>query len=193
VRAFGARLERGGGRPGARVGVQSDNRPGWGLAYLSVLAAGAVIVPLDAQLREQELGELLAAAEATHAIGDARHLPLLDAARLARRPALRMLALDADAGLPGWDLAQRSFAAAPARAPLADAHDLAVLLFTSGTTGQAKGVMLSHANLLSNVEAVARALEFGSADRFLSILPLHHTFESIGGLLCPLRVGASVC
>src|SRR5262249_54012137 len=59
--------------------------------------------------------------------------------------------------------------------------------------GQAKGVMLSHANLLTNVEAVARTFEFGRDDRFLSILPLHHTFECTGGLLCPLRVGASVC
>jgi long-chain acyl-CoA synthetase len=53
--------------------------------------------------------------------------------------------------------------------------------------------MLSHANLLTNVEAVVRMFEFGSGDRFLSILPLHHTFESTAGLLCPLRVGASVC
>src|SRR5262245_4550009 len=193
VRAFAALLEREGVRPGARVGLQSDNRPEWGLAYLSVLAAGAVVVPLDAQLREQELGELLFTAEATHAIGDARHLPLLDAARSARRPALRLISLDPDAGIAYWDQAQREFAAAPPPAPRAEPHDLAVLLFTSGTTGQAKGVMLSHANLLSNVEAVVRTLEFGPTDRFLSILPLHHTFESMGGLLCPLRVGASVC
>jgi long-chain acyl-CoA synthetase len=193
VRAFAALLEREGVRPGARVGLQCDNRPEWGLAYLSVLAAGAVVVPLDAQLREQELGELLATAEATHAIGDARHLPLLDAARMARRPALRLVSLDPDAGIAYWDQAQREFAAAPPPPPRAEPHDLAVLLFTSGTTGQAKGVMLSHANLLANVEAVVRTLEFGPTDRFLSILPLHHTFECMGGLLCPLRVGASVC
>jgi len=193
VRAFAALLEREGVRPGARVGLQSDNRPEWGLAYLSVLAAGAVVVPLDAQLREQELGELLATAEATHAIGDARHLPLLDGARAARRPALRLISLDPDAGIAYWDQAQREFASAPPPPPRAEPNDVAVLLFTSGTTGQAKGVMLSHANLLSNVEAVVRTLEFGPADRFLSILPLHHTFESMGGLLCPLRVGASVC
>jgi long-chain acyl-CoA synthetase len=193
VRAFAALLEREGVRPGARVGLQSENRPEWGLAYLSVLAAGGVVVPLDAQLREQELGELLATAEATHAIGDARHLPLLDAARAARRPMLRLISLDPDAGIAYWDQAQREFASAPPPPPRAEPHDLAVLLFTSGTTGQAKGVMLSHANLLSNVEAVARTLEFGPTDRFLSILPLHHTFESMGGLLCPLRVGASVC
>ena len=62
VRSFTALLEREGVRPGARVGLQSDNRPEWGLAYLSVLATGAVVVPLDGQLREQELGELLATA-----------------------------------------------------------------------------------------------------------------------------------
>ena len=193
VRAFAALLEREGVRPGARVGLQSDNRPEWGLAYLSVLAAGAVVVPLDAQLREQELGELFASAEATHAIGDARHLPLLDAARMARRPGLRLVSLDPDAGIAHWDQAQREFATVEPPPQRAEPHDLAVLLFTSGTTGQAKGVMLSHANLLSNVEAVVRTLEFGPADRFLSILPLHHTFESMGGLLCSLRVGASVC
>ena len=193
VRAFAALLEREGVRPGARVGLQSDNRPEWGLAYFAVLATGAVVVPLDPQLRERELGELLATAEATHAIGDAQHLLFLDGARMARRPALRLISLDPDAGVPYWDQAQREFADADAPPPRAEPNDLAVLLSTSGTTGQAKGVMLSHANLLSNVEAVARALEFGPADRFLSILPLHHTFESMGGLLCPLRVGASVC
>jgi long-chain acyl-CoA synthetase len=193
VRAFAALLEREGVHPRARVALQSDNRPEWGLAYLAVLATGAVVVPLDAQLRESEVGEILAAAEASHAVGDARHLPVLAAARDSRRPALRLLALDPDGGVASWDQAQRLHAAAPSRPIPAKPDDLAVLLFTSGTTGQAKGVMLSHRNLLSNVEAVARTFEFGPGDRFLSILPLHHTFESTGGFLCPLRVGACVC
>lgn len=193
VRAFAALLEHEGVHPGTRVAIQSDNRPEWGLAYLAVLATGAVVVPLDAQLREMEVGEILAAAEATHAIGDARHMAVLATARASRRPMLRLLSLDLDAGVPHWDQAQREYASAPARATPAQPDDLAVLLFTSGTTGHAKGVMLSHWNLLSNVEAVARTFEFGPGDRFLSILPLHHTFESTGGFLCPLRVGAAVC
>jgi long-chain acyl-CoA synthetase len=193
VWAFAALLEHEGVRPGARVALQSDNRPEWGLAYLAVLAAGAVVVPLDAQHKDLEVGEILAFAEATHAVCDAHHLPVLHAARLARRPGLRLVTLDPEPGLPHWDLAQQEYAEAPPPMPEAGANDLAVLIFTSGTTGQAKGVMLSHANLLANVESVARALEFGAADRFLSILPLHHTFEATGGLLCPLRVGASVC
>src|SRR5690348_4018088 len=74
VRAFAALLEHEGVHPGARVALQSENRPEWGLAYLAVLSTGAVVVPLDAQLKEREVGEILAAAEATHAIGDARHM-----------------------------------------------------------------------------------------------------------------------
>src|SRR6185436_14568273 len=139
------------------------------------------------------VGEIFATAECTHAVGDERHRTVLTAARTARRSMLKLLSLDAEGGNAHWDLAQRDNAAAPPRITPAQPGDPAVLMFTSGTTGQAKGVMLSHSNLLHNVEAVARTFEFGPSDRFLSILPLHHTFESTGGLLCPLRVGASVC
>jgi long-chain acyl-CoA synthetase len=144
-------------------------------------------------LKEHEVGEIFATAECTHAVGDERHRTVLTAARTARRSMLKLLSLDAEGGNAHWDLAQRDNAAAPPRITPAQPGDPAVLMFTSGTTGQAKGVMLSHSNLLHNVEAVARTFEFGPSDRFLSILPLHHTFESTGGLLCPLRVGASVC
>jgi len=192
-RAFAALLERQGVRPGERVAIQSDNRPEWGLAYLAILATGAVAVPLDAQLKDLEVGEILAASDATHAIGDERHLGVLDAARRSRRPGLRIVSLDPSVTLPSWRQAQEKGETGPRGAPGTQPDDLAVLLFTSGTTGQAKGVMLSHRNLLSNVESVARTFEFGPTDRFLSILPLHHTFESTVGLLCPLRVGAGVC
>lgn len=193
VRAFATLLEREGVRPDMRVALQADNRPEWGLAYLAVLSLGAVVVPVDALLKEHEVGEILASSEASHAIVDARHLAVVEAARAARRPLLRMVALDAHATYATWEQAQREHAAAPPRPPVGHPHDLAVIIFTSGTTGQAKGVMLTHHNLLSNVEVVGRTFEFDHRDRFLSILPLHHTFESTGGLLCPMRVGASVC
>jgi long-chain acyl-CoA synthetase len=192
VHAFAALLEREGVRPGERVALQSENRPEWGLAYLAVLEAGAVVMPLDAQLRAHEVGEILASAGATHAICSARQRPVLEEARRARRPSLRLVSLDETGDLPHWDEAQRLFPAAPPREGGASPGDLAVLIFTSGTTGQAKGVMLSHANLLSNVETVARTFAFGPHDRMLSVLPLHHTFESTAGFLCPMRVGASV-
>ncbi len=192
MHAFTALLEAEGVRPGDRVGLQSENRPEWGLAYLAILEAGAVVVPLDSQLKVQEVGEILATAGATRCVVSARQHPLLEQVRGMRLPGLALIALDPIAALPSWDQAQARFPNERAREERAAPNDLAVLIFTSGTTGQAKGVMLSHANLLTNVEAVARMFEFGPGDRFLSVLPLHHTFESTVGLLAPLRVGASV-
>jgi long-chain acyl-CoA synthetase len=192
MHAFAALLVRAGVRAGDRVGLQSENRVEWGIAYLAILAAGAVVVPLDAQLQEREVGEILETADARFCIVSARERATVEAARAARVPDLRLIALDDEPDLPSLPEALRSFADPPAHEPRGAPDDLAVLLFTSGTTGQAKGVMLSHLNLLSNVEGVARTFEFGPHDRLLSVLPLHHTFESTAGFLCPLRVGASV-
>ncbi len=192
VHAFAALLARQGVRPGDRVGLQGENRPEWGLAYLAILEVGGVVVPLDVQLKAQEVGEILATAGATHAIASARQLPVLQSVREGRLRHLHIVSLDPVEGLPTWDEAQECFPDEPARELQADPDDLAVIIFTSGTTGQAKGVMLSHTNLLSNAEGVARSIDCGPGDRMLSVLPIHHTFESTIGFLCTLRTGASV-
>jgi long-chain acyl-CoA synthetase len=192
MHAFAALLAEQGVAPGDRVGLQSENRPEWSIAYMGILQAGAVVVPLDVQLKAGEVGEILATSGARLCVVSARQSPVLAEVREARLPALRLVGLDESGDQPSLSDALARFAGAPRLEPRAQAHDLAVLIFTSGTTGQAKGVMLSHSNLLHNVEAVARTFEFGPADRLLSVLPLHHTFESTGGLLCPMRVGASV-
>jgi len=191
--AFAALLEREGVRPGDRVGLQSENRPEWGLAYMAILELGAVVVPLDAALKEQEVGEILATAGASFAVTSARQHPVLAAVRDVRLPSLRLVGLDPVGGLPNWDDAQAAFANAGPRETGAQPHDLAVIIFTSGTTGQAKGVMLSHGNLLSNAEGVARTIDCGPGDRMLSVLPMHHTFECTIGFLCSLRTGGAVC
>jgi len=191
VHAFARLLESHGVTPGSCVGIQGENRPEWGLAYLAVIETGATVVPLDMQLTAEETGEILSAAEATHAIVTDRSRDSMESARRARLARLELVNLDGE-GPATWSEAMRRF---PNADPLPDRgrpNDVAALLFTSGTTGRAKGVMLTHGNLLHNVEAVAQTFEFGPTDRFLSVLPLHHTFECTGGFLCPLRVGASV-
>ena len=192
MHAYTALLEREGVKPGDRVGIQSENRPEWGLAYLAILEAGAIVVPLDAQLKTQEVGEILATSGARFAVTSARHRATIEAAREARGLSVRMLSIDPTDDLPHWDEAQQLFPAEAPRPARARPNDLAVIIFTSGTTGKAKGVMLSHHNILTNVEGVARTIECGPGDRLLSILPLHHTFESTIGLLSPLRMGASI-
>ena len=191
VHSVAALLEAEGVRAGDRVALQSENRPEWGMAYFAILEVGAIVVPLDAQLRAHEVGEILATCEATACFVSARQLQVLSEVRASRLPGLRLFGLDAGA-VPGVPEALVRYPDAAPRASRGRAGDLAVLIFTSGTTGQAKGVMLSHSNLLHNVEGVKRSFEFGPDDRLLSVLPLHHAFESTGGFLSPLRVGASV-
>src|SRR5512132_1533774 len=99
VHAFTALLERCGVKPGERVGIQSENRPEWGLAYLAVLETGAVVVPIDAQLRAHEVGEILATAEARFCIVSARQRGVLEEVRRDRLPDLQLVSLDPDGGL----------------------------------------------------------------------------------------------
>jgi long-chain acyl-CoA synthetase len=193
VHAFARLLQAQGVGPGSAVGIQAENRPEWGLAYLAVLEAGAIAVPLDMQLTPAETGEILATAEASHCVITERSRGTVEEARRARLPGMALASLDDEGpGAISWSEAMRRFPDAEPLPASGSRDDVAALLFTSGTTGRAKGVMLTHANLLHNVEAVEAILEFGKADRFLSVLPLHHTFECTGGLLCPMRVGASV-
>jgi len=192
MHSFTALLEHEGVKPGDRVAIQSENRPEWGLAYMAALEAGAVAVPLDALLKEHEVGEILNQSGARFCVVSARQRPVIERVQEARLPGLRLLSLDPCDDLPSWPAAQERFPDEAPRPERAAPDDLAVLLFTSGTTGQAKAVMLSHANLLHNVEAVERVIPYGPDDRMLSVLPLHHTFEYTVGFLCPMRGGASV-
>ena len=81
---------------------------------------------------------------------------------------------------------------ATGRLPAPGPSELAELVYTSGTTGDPKGVMITHRNLMSNVEAVIRRIDVNEGDCMLSVLPLSHLFEQTGGMLAPLAVGAAV-
>lgn len=170
---------------GDRVALLSENRPEWMIAYLAVAAYGAVVVPLDAQLTDKEVALLLASSEAKAVFVSAacrRKLPL--------NAALVILSFDPGDGIPfsGMLTAYPDAALSPAHS----ANDLAALLYTSGTTGDPKGVMLSQGNLASNLASVIKLNLFDHTDNFLCILPLHHTYPAMGCMLLPLALGATV-
>ena len=185
VNSVASSLVRRGIEKGDRVAILSENRPEWMIAYLAVVACRAVIVPLDAQLGEKEVSLLLSSSEAKAIFVSAscrRKLPGKDSPLI--------ILFDPDDGILFSDmLATRSDASFP---PLPAANDPAALLYTSGTTGDPKGVMLSQYNLASNLASVIKLDLFDHRDNFLCILPLHHTYPSMGCLLLPLSLGASV-
>jgi long-chain acyl-CoA synthetase len=166
-------------RPGDRVALVSENRPEWIVAYFAVTAAGGTAVPLDVQLSDDEIATVLEHAGCRIGIACGKQAARLLA--LNRERALsRVVDLDAGAS-EGRLLAFRAVLqdAAGAHAvslPTVTEDALASILYTSGTTGTPKGVMLTHANFLANTRSI---LDFGlvnADDNLLALLPLHHAF-----------------
>ena len=171
-------------QPGDRVGLWLKNRPEFVPALFGILNAGAVVVPINNFLKPAEVNYILADAGIDVLITDEElgaHLPALAAVR----PALKLLKVEAIA--PADTAARLS----PPAARQSES-DLAVIIYTSGTTGRPKGAMLSHGNLLHNVESCRLVLETVDQDRFAVLLPLFHSYMLTVGLLLPLLVGGSL-
>ncbi len=179
-------LSKQGIRKGDRVGILSENRPEWMFAYLSAVSLGAVVVPLDAQLTEKEVSLLLSNSDATAVFVSAACRQ-----KLPRGGSFKIISFDE----PGGGLSFQEMLAADPDArifPAPAAGDLAALLYTSGTTGDPKGVMLTHGNLASNCASIIKLNIVESTDNLLCLLPLHHTYPSMVCMILPFSLGATV-
>jgi len=179
-----AALAARGVRPGDRVAIVSENRLEWALADLAILTAGGATVPVYATLTPGQTRHILADSGAKLAFVSTRaQLGKLDSLR-AELPALESIACFDDEGPLTWRglLAGSPDAAAGARfGDLVKPNDMATLIYTSGTTGTPKGVILTHANLVSNVVDALKDFSVGPEDTALSVLPLSHVFERMAG------------
>ncbi|MGB5106414.1 MAG: AMP-binding protein [Candidatus Zixiibacteriota bacterium] len=195
VSAIAAGLPRLGHQPGGRIGIYAANSPEWCMIYLAILAAGGVAVPLDPQLKYLEIRTIIARADMRHIF--CAHSSYADLVELSSMsmPHPDVISIDpppqSNAALTLSQLEGLGFGKNPPPSP-AKPNDLAILIFTSGTSGDSKGVMLSHENITSDLEAIKPRLIITHDDRFLSVLPLHHTFESTCGFIFPLSIGASI-
>jgi len=193
-----AGLKKLGVQTGDRVGLISENRPEWGVSYLGILALGAAVVPIDPHLKIQELEQIFQQGEMKAIITSGHFFkPDSEAVRQLwyKHRIATVINLDYEPATKSEQgMNWRSLVEGPemAAVPKISNEDLAALIFTSGTTGSSKGVMLTHKNLVTNVWSVLSVFECSPADTFLSILPLAHTFECTGGFLMPLGFGARV-
>jgi long-chain acyl-CoA synthetase len=170
-------------RAGDRVGLWLKNCPEFVPALFGILQTGAVVVPINNFLKPPEVSFILGDAGIDVIICDESMREGFENLR-SGRPGLRALRVEDFASL-----------AAPARAGRecrSSESDLAVIIYTSGTTGHPKGAMLSHGNLLANVESCRRALEAVGEDRFVVLLPMFHSFMLTVGILLPLLIGGSI-
>lgn len=191
------------GAGGGKVMIMSENRPEWGIAYFAILEAGATAVPLDKELTAAEVANLARVSGAAIAVISTRVAERLcgelglgvpadvdGAAQAALTRHLIGQGLSITV-LDFVDLLTAPEVPGPA-AVRAKGDAVASLIFTSGTTGTPKGVMLSHKNLTSMVSKLAGTFTLYKHDVLLSVLPLHHTFEFSAGFLMPLMHGASI-
>jgi long-chain acyl-CoA synthetase len=163
---------------GDRVLIWGVNRPEYGIAFLAALHAGAILVPVDvnslvefaALVAERTRAKAIIASAQTRARAEQVGLPVHDMERFPDRARERT-------PLPAADVGR---------------DDLAEIVFTSGTTGDPKGVMLSHGNILSNAQAATQIFPIGPKQRLLSFIPLSHMFEQLAGFWTLMLAGASV-
>jgi len=181
VRRFAATLHHNRASARPEIGLLSENRPEWCFAYLAILAAGRTVVPIDANLTEQEISYIAGHARLESIIASKRYEHLVG-----KLPNVRLISIEEDSPA-GWQNL-------PAGDPVPDIPPaaVAVLIYTSGTTGMPKAVELTHRNILANLEGIRDAIVFDRHDRFLSVLPLHHTYEATCGFLAPLMSGSCV-
>jgi len=177
-------------KPGDRVGLWLKNCPEFVPALFGTLLAGGVVVPINAFLKPDELGYIMADAVIDVLITDSTMSEGL-AKLSAARPQLRVCQVEPftpHAAAVG----QASRLPNAFLFPKRSESDLAVLIYTSGTTGHPKGAMLSHGNLLANVESCRQVLVAVEADRFAVLLPMFHSFMLCVGVFLPLLVGGSI-
>ncbi len=180
---------------GDRVVLLSENRPEWGIAYLGILSAGATAVPLDAQLTAREIGNILRHADPKAICASRSLLPTVIPLARESSPAPLLISLDEPSAEAPTGMAEilRSPGGSPPPLPtsLGSGDAPASILYTSGTTGTPKGVVLTHRNFLSNVESILSIGLCSAEDNLLAILPLHHTYPFMATFLVPLFVGAT--
>lgn len=197
--------------PGERAAIRMGNRREWVLWDQACMACGLVVTPLYAQDRPDNIAYILEHTDAKLLFIENAEMwseMAAEAARLTNLARVVVLADDEGGSFAGiddprvvslsrWlDSVTAATAAAPDAAaappPPVHADDLATIVYTSGTTGKPKGVMLSHANILQNAHASLKSVPVFPSDKFLSFLPLSHMFERTVGYYLPMMAGASV-
>ncbi|MDR0875806.1 MAG: AMP-binding protein [Clostridiales Family XIII bacterium] len=189
---------------GARLSVIGENSYAWITAYFGIVCGTGVVVPLDKELSTSEIEQLLIIAEVEAIFYSQKFAPVFEEIRQNGKTKLTLFVNNdahpeelKDYEVPVADLiaegekllaeGNRDFLDAQI-----DAERMGILLFTSGTTGFAKGVMLSHKNICTELMIPTTVIGIVPEDKFFSFLPLHHTYESTCGHLVPLAQGASI-
>lgn len=185
-----------------RIAVIGENCYQWATSYLAVICGTGIVVPLDKELGAGELKQLVKEAEVSAVMFTEKYAEIFREIKESGDTSLNLLIklngnkeLD---GMTSWSslIAEGKTLLDGGDRSFIDAKivndEMSELLFTSGTTGIAKGVMLSHKNICFDLMIAPTILKVHTWDIFFSVLPVHHTYEGTCGFLMPLYKGASI-
>lgn len=180
------------GEQKSHIAVLGTNSYAWVVSYLGTVNSGSVAIPLDAQLPTEELCELLDRADVTTLVFDESKAQVASAALTACSQLKYVISMNEESTVEGalslWKLIEEQNPGFDYE-PLPE--DLATIMFTSGTTGKSKGVMLTHRNLAENATCLDMKFEAGTV--ILSVLPIHHAYCLSMDILKPLSLGSVIC
>ncbi|MCD6113008.1 MAG: AMP-binding protein, partial [Bacteroidales bacterium] len=178
-------------KPNDKVAILSTNMPNWGITYFAITFIGAVAVPLLPDFHQSEIENILNHSEAKAIfVSKGLSIKIKDIKNNYLKNRIKI----EDFSIIETDHTSKAYnlEAKPAKEYHVEEDDLATIIYTSGTTGKSKGVMLSHKNISFDAIAAGKVQPINETDRFLSILPLSHTYENTLGLILPMIYGACV-
>jgi len=185
-----------------RIVIIGENTHHWYVSYMTMLCGAGIAVPVDKELPENEIMNVIRRARASAVIYSTKKKEVIKKIEDQLPEVKYFIQMNADNDLDGRDIGMNYLIDAGKRLMNAgddsfieipvDPEAFKVLLFTSGTTSRAKGVMLCNRNLAENINAVSCYVKLSTKDRLMSILPLHHTYESTIGFLLPFATGSSI-
>lgn len=177
------------GLKGKKIAIMGKNSYYWSLSYLTITSGVGIVVPVDRDLNEEQLDFVLKDSEASCLIYSSEEskkiVNKIDGVIYLCADDLDSFLKEGEALRDSGDTSFEDYTCNP--------FSLGILLYTSGTTGASKGVKLSQYNICSNVTAVKKLIAIYENDVFLSILPLHHTYECMAGFLSTFCSGSCVC
>ena len=191
---FGKALQEIGLNERDHIAVISENRVQWALTYFTSMCFNMVIVPIDKNLNQNEILNIIHESEAKAIVFSDPFEPLMKEKRdslINMEYYINMDSKEDADGIFSMTKIIQKQSTSIEKFPFVNPEEMAEIIFTSGSLGRAKGVMLTQKNIASNLMAMTSMIKIGSEDRFLSVLPLHHKYECTCGLLCPLYAGGS--
>lgn len=180
-------------KKGEHLAIIGNNSPEWEATYLAIQRAGAVCIPIDRMLPASGIRHILCDSGSTMLFGDTSFLKMLaDVESVSSLKKTISLDNDRYNGCLLFDEVEHIGEDLDVKFPERDVDDLAAILYTSGTTGHSKGVMLTGRNISSDMVMAGQFYNPGPGDNWLSVLPVHHSFEATAGFLFALYKGCCI-